>query len=160
MVGEDGWADGRYGDYHNSQVVLNDSLLIADLFQQKIVSRASLLNKMHHLADADANRLQERIEQALALYQPKKIIILTHVPPFKEACQYQGKVSNDDWLPYFTSKAIGDVLMVCAQAHKATEFLVLCGHTHSYADYQPLYNLIVKVGCAKYYEPEIQFQVF
>ena len=156
LVGEDGWADGRYGDYHNSRVALNDSLLIADLFQQKIVSRSSLLEKMQQLADADAKKLKESIEQAIALYQPKKMIVLTHVPPFKEACQYQGKMSNNDWLPYFASKAMGDILMALAQANKATEFLVLCGHTHGHADYQPLHNVTVKAGHAEYYEPEIQ----
>src|SRR5207253_5944497 len=35
LIGQDGWADGRLGDYQNSCVVLNDSRMIADLFQEK-----------------------------------------------------------------------------------------------------------------------------
>jgi predicted MPP superfamily phosphohydrolase len=33
LIGQDGWADGRLGNYATSQVVLNDSLLIADLLE-------------------------------------------------------------------------------------------------------------------------------
>jgi hypothetical protein len=33
LVGQDCFADGRYGDYTNSRVVLNDSRMIVDLFQ-------------------------------------------------------------------------------------------------------------------------------
>lgn len=156
LVGQDGWADGRYGDYHNSGVVLNDSLLIGDLFQQKILNRSSLLKKMQQLADEDAKQLDKKIEQAITLHHPRKIIVLTHVPPFKEACLYQGKISNEDWLPYYASKATGDVLMALAQKYSAIEFLVLCGHTHSRVCYNPLDNLIVKTGWAEYGQPELQ----
>ncbi len=68
---------------------------------------------------------------------------LTHIPPFKEACLYQGKISGDDWLPFFGSKASGDVLLEIAQQNHDIEFLVLCGHTHGKACYSPLNNLTV-----------------
>ena len=88
--------------------------------------------------------------------RPKKIIVVTHIPPFKEACMHKGKESDDHWLPYFSSKATGDVLTKIAQENPDIEFLVLCGHTHSQANYQPFENLIVKAGKAKYYQPTIQ----
>lgn len=160
LVGQDGWADGRYGDYHKSQIALNDSLFIADLFQQKIVNKSALLDKMQQLADTDANQLKEKIEQAISSYHPSKIAILTHVPPFKEACLYQGKISGNDWLPYFASKATGNVLLKLAKKHPLTSFLVLCGHTHSEANYSPLDNLIVKTGKAEYSQPEVQFNFY
>lgn len=31
IVGDDGWADGRFGDYEKTEVILNDHLLIAEL---------------------------------------------------------------------------------------------------------------------------------
>lgn len=46
LIGQDGWADGRLGDYHNSRVALNDSRMIADLFQEKILGKLQLLEKM------------------------------------------------------------------------------------------------------------------
>jgi len=37
VVGQDGWVDGRYGNYVASTVVLNDSRLINDLLHESIV---------------------------------------------------------------------------------------------------------------------------
>lgn len=156
LLGQDGWADGRYGDYANSQVSLYDSRLIGDLFQQKMLGKYPLLEKMQQLADHDAGQLNLQLEQAISQYQPKKMIILSHVPPFKETCLYEGKISDDEYLPFFGSKASGDVLSRIAEKNPVIEFLVLCGHPHSEATYQPLHNLTVKVGKAEYYQPEIQ----
>lgn len=156
LLGQDGWADGRYGDYTNSSVILNDSRMIADLFQQNVIGKYSLLKKMQELADRDAKLLEDDLVTAIKQYHPKKIIVLTHVPPFKEACLYAGKISNDDFLPYFGSKATGDLLIEIARENPAVEFLVLCGHTHEKAHYQPADNLTIKVGKAKYYKPEVQ----
>lgn len=155
LLGQDGWADGRLGDYQNSQVVLNDSRMIADLFQEKILGKYQLLEKMQQLADSDAMRLRDDLKLA-TVKNPKKIIVLAHVPPFKEACMHQGKMSDDYWLPYFGSKATGDVLMQIAKENLGIEFLVLCGHTHSEGNYQPLDNLTIKVGKAEYCYPEVQ----
>ena len=155
LLGQDGWADGRLGDYANSQVALVDSRLIADLFQAKIMGKFHLLDKMQQLADKDAAALQESILEAIG-ENPKRIVILTHVPPFEEACLYNGKISADDWLPYFSSKATGDVLISAAKENKHIQFLVLCGHTHGEANYQALGNLLVRVGKAEYSHPQIQ----
>jgi len=154
LVGQDGWADGRFGDYQRSPVVLNDSRMIADLFQAKILGKLPLLEKMQQLADRDAEQL--KIDLIAALNEnPKDVLVLTHVPPFREACMHQGQISDDDWLPYFSSKAIGDVLLEIAQQHSSVNFLVLCGHTHSEANYSPLNNLTVRAGNAEYYHPQV-----
>lgn len=155
LIGQDGWADGRLGDYQNSNIKLNDERMIADLFQAAILGKQSLLQKMQQLADMDAENLQHDLEKAIKR-KPKKIIVVTHIPPFKEACFHQGKMSDDDWMPYFSSKATGDVIEKFAQNNPGIEFLVLCGHTHSEAFYQPFENLIVKAGKAKYYQPVAQ----
>jgi hypothetical protein len=128
--------------------------MIADLFQEKIFGKYQLLEKMQQLADRDAVRLQNDLEQAIR-QKPKKVIVLTHVPPFKEACLYEGKISNDDWVPYFSSKVMGDVLTAVAEQNSEIEFLVLCGHTHSAANVR-YGNLNIQVGNAKYCRPEIQ----
>jgi hypothetical protein len=110
---------------------------------------------MQTLADTDAEQLCIDLQKAVSM-QPKNIIVMTHVPPFKECSLYEGKISNDDFLPYFASKATGDVLVQIAQNNPVIEFLVLAGHTHHWADYQALINLHVKVGKAEYYRPEVQ----
>ena len=86
LLGQDGWADGRYGDYANSRVVLNDSRFIADLFQKRIIGKHHLLEKMQSLADQDALQLKSVLTQAIKKHSPRQVIVLTHVPPFKEAC--------------------------------------------------------------------------
>jgi len=155
LLGQDGWADGRLGDYQNSRVVLNDSRLIGDLFQAKILGKFQLLDKMQELADLDARQLENDLMQAISL-NLQKIIVITHVPPFREACTYEGKLSDDNWVPFFSSKVMGDMLTQVAETNSGIEFLVLCGHTHGKAVYQPLENLTIKAGCAEYYRPEIQ----
>lgn len=155
LVGQDGWADGRLGNYYNSNISLNDSRMIDDLFQEKLRGKQQLLKKMQQLSDADAKQLHNDLQQALSQH-PKKIIVLIHVPPFKEACLYECKISDDNWLPFYSSKIMGDVLIKIAKKNSTIEFLVLCGHTHNNAEYQPLGNLTIKVGKAEYYQPEVQ----
>ena len=156
LLGEDCWADGRYGDYANSHVSLNDSRMINDLFQSSILGKYPLLEKMQQLADQDALQLRINLVAAIKNHRPKKVIVLIHVPPFKEACLYEGKISSEDFLPFFSSKVTGDVLLKIAQENTTIEFLALCGHTHSKASWNPCDNLVVKVGAAEYMKPEIQ----
>jgi predicted phosphohydrolase len=158
LLGEDCWADGRYGDYANSRVSLNDSRMILDLFQSNILGKYALLEKMQQLADEDAHKLKIRLSDAIKNHNPnpKKVIVLIHVPPFKEACMHEGKISSDDFLPFFSSKITGDVLMQIAQENHDVKFLALCGHTHSKAYWQPCENLTVKAGAVEYTKPKIQ----
>jgi len=155
LLGVDGWADARYGDYDNSRVRLNDNRFIADLFQASTLGRTQLRNKMQALADDDASMLKELISKAL---QPslKKMIIATHVPPYAEACWYEGKQSGVDWQPFFSTKASGDVITAAAIENSGVEFVVLCGHTHTAHEYKPRDNVIVKVGGAEYFHPEVE----
>jgi len=155
LLGQDGWADGRLGDYKNSHVKLNDSRMIADLLQANLLGRQQLLQKMQELADYDTLAMRNNLTDA-AKQQPEKIIVLTHIPPFKEACQHMGQIQDDNYLPYFSSKTMGELLLSFAQKNPSIEFLVLCGHTHSKALYQSCDNLIVKAGTAEYYQPSIQ----
>ena len=110
---------------------------------------------MQQLADVDAVALQNDLAQAVSQH-PKRIIVLTHIPPFKEACFYNGKNSDKNWLPFFSSKATGDVLMQAANNNPSIDFLVLCGHTHGEGYYQPTANLTIKAGKAEYYQPIVQ----
>lgn len=155
LLGQDGWADGQLGDFQNSRVALNDSRLIQDLFQARLLGKHQLLEKMQQLADIDAFSLKKDLKEAVK-QKPKQIIILTHVPPFKDACTYKGRISDDNWLPFFSSKAMGDMIVSIAKKNEDINFLVLCGHTHGKADVQILKNLRVLSGGAEYYQPEIQ----
>ena len=151
LIGVDGWADGRLGDYLRSPVMLNDYVLIADLAG---LDRAARLEQLHQLADAEAARLADLLAEALPRH--RRVIVATHVPPFKEACWHEGKISNDDWLPHFSSRAVGEVLRRAASEHPACTLRVLCGHTHGAGTAQILPNLRVVTGGAEYGEPRVQ----
>ena len=84
------------------------------------------------------------------------IIAVTHVPPFREAAWYEGKTSDDNFLPHFSCKVVGDVFKRVMQEHPQSKLLVLCGHTHGGGRFQVFDNLNALTGEAKYKEPAIQ----
>lgn len=151
LIGHDGWGDARFGNYQNSPVFLNDFLLISDLVMS---DNHKLVKKLNELGDEAANYLREILPNALSIYD--KLIFITHVPPFKEAAWHRGGTSNDDYLPYFSCKAVGEVLYKTMGEYPKKELLVLCGHTHSAGQVQVLPNLLVKTGAAMYGKPQLQ----
>ncbi len=150
LVGQDGWGDGRYGDYQRSPVRLTDQVLIED-FQG--LDRAKTWLKLKALGDREAEEMGNVLREALAV--SSQVICLTHVPPFKEACWYEGKIGNDDWLPFFTCKAVGDVLIDVAEQHPQHAISVYCGHTHHEGSVTIRPNLTVITGSAEYGAPRI-----
>jgi Icc protein len=151
LVGVDGWGDARLGDFAKSSVVLNDFLLIDELSR---LPRDVLRTRLAALGDAAAAALQRQVDAALAW--ASHVVVATHVPPFREACWHEGAISGDDWLPFFTCAAVGDVLRAAAVAHPQVRLTVLCGHTHSAGEAQVLPNLRVLTGGARYGMPQIQ----
>jgi hypothetical protein len=91
-----------------------------------------------------------------ALGRFRHVVVLTHVPPFREACWREGKISDDHWLPHFTCKAVGDALLEAMAAVPGQRMTVLCGHTHGGGEAQVLPNLRVLTGGATYGQPVIQ----
>lgn len=153
LVGHDGWADGRFGDWWHSSVVLNDYVHIRDLAPANLV-RADLLDRIQALAAEAADYFHEILPRALATYP--RLLVATHVPPFREACWHQGKISGDEWLPHFSSKITGEVLAETVGARPGTAVTVLCGHTHGVGTAQILPNLTVLTGGADYGRPRLQ----
>lgn len=151
LVGHDGWADGRFGNYRDSPVMLNDYVLIRELAWLSLEDR---LTRIQALAGEAAGYLGAALAEALDRHP--RVLVATHVPPFREACWYQGQISNDDYLPHFSSKASGDALMEALEPRPEKEALVLCGHTHGAGWTQPLPNLQVRTGGAEYTRPAIQ----
>lgn len=159
LLGHDGWADARYGDFDHSSVSLNDSRLIAEMYQAFLLNKSALKNEMQKLADEDAETLQQTLTKAINA-NIKKVIIATHIPPFPECSWHKDHPSDEDWLPYFASKATGDVIIAFAKKHKGIRFLILCGHTHTAVSIKFFDNLEIKAGGAEYYKPKIQEIVF
>lgn len=151
IVGHDGWADGRAGNWEGSEVMLNDYLLIDELITADKEDRRARLQRLGDEAAAHLSRVLP-----LALERFERVIVLTHVPPFARACWHQGRVSDPDWLPHFTCVATGEVIEQAARAHPERQLVVLCGHTHSAGVARILPNLVVHTGGADYGAPTVQ----
>jgi predicted MPP superfamily phosphohydrolase len=151
LVGHDGWADARLGDYDNSDVMLNDYRLIEELAHWKKPERRRVLEAM---AGEAADAIRERLPRALDRYP--QVLLLTHVPPFREACRYGGAISGDDWLPHFSSQVMGETIETILRERPDRQVTVLCGHTHGASEIQPLPNLLVLTGGAEYRAPAVQ----
>ncbi|NIO00741.1 MAG: phosphoesterase [Candidatus Latescibacteria bacterium] len=164
LVGVGGWGDARLGDYARSSVILSDFLFIKDLqstidmndLADGFEHREALKLKLQELGDRDAATLKPLLEQALNDYST--VFMLTHVPPFKEACWHGGKISEEEWMPFFTCKAIGDLLIESVSAKPSCKVTVLCGHTHGSGTAQILPNLIAYTAEADYGRAD--FKVF
>lgn len=162
LIGHGGWGDGQIGDFLASDVVLNDYLLIEELratrrgesrLLENILTPA-LLERLKSLGQDAAESLGRHLHDALG--QSDRIIVLTHVPPFLEACWHEGRLSDENWAPHFTCHAVGDLLRETMRQHPEKSMTVLCGHTHGAGRVQILDNLEVMTGGATYGEPEVQ----
>jgi predicted phosphohydrolase len=151
IVGHDGWGDARLGNYMSSPVELNDFFLIEELAGRR---REDLVGILRELGDQAAAHFQKVVPEALA--SCPNVIVVTHVPPFRESTWYDGEVSGDDWLPFFCGKAAGDVLRDVMSRHPDGELTVLCGHTHGEGETEILPNLRVVTGGARYGAPKVR----
>ena len=152
LVGHDGWGDGRYGSLFQSKLMLNDFELIDEL--SYLLFPTKKMEVLNRLGDEAAQHIENQLNKALP--KCKKVVVLTHVPPFPEASRHAGGPSDDHGLPYFACKAVGDILVKFATSYPNHSFLVLCGHTHNAAHVHKLPNLEIKCGGARYGSPKIQ----
>lgn len=148
LVGHDGWGDSRLGDFARTPVALTDHVLIEDL---RYLEKPELGRRLRALGDEAAGFVREVLPGAFECVP--RVVFVTHVPPFKETCWYQGRIGNDDWLPFFTCQAVGEALIEVMQARPDCRLTVLCGHTHQGGTAAILPNLVVHTGAAEYGDP-------
>lgn len=151
LVGDDGWYDGGYDDWFRSKVDMNDYYLIKEIGIK--VDRKKKFRKIQQLSQESADHVYKTGTEALKTNS--NLIIATHVPPFREAAIYNGKESDPDWMPHFSSKRMGDAIRKLSQENPLGNITVLCGHTHGEGTCQPESNVICYTSKAEYYLPEI-----
>ncbi len=176
LVGNEGWYDAEFGDPMIPQFGMTDWKDIEDLaklpgvpFGMRRIStvngkrvREVVLDKAarQRVIDVCRKRAQEFAEKARApllsaLAAFERVIFATHYPPFEGSTWHEGNLSDDMWKPWFSSKAMGEMLLEVADAHPARKILVLCGHTHSSGIYSPRENLRVLTGESVYGSPDL-----
>lgn len=142
MTGVDGWGDARCGDLA-STVELSDWIRIEELKAAK--SATERIEILQRLGGNEARALSRKLA---AVPPTPELLIMTHVPPFPEACVYDDGPSGPAWLPWFTCVSTGEVLLRYAAAHPDTTITVLCGHSHGIGSFRPpaAPNLEVRTG--------------
>lgn len=139
-----------YGDYNLSDVMLNDYFKIFDFIsldkKQRFLKLKELGNHYSEILKEKLNKITNNI---------KNILILTHVPPFKESCVYNNMPTNDSFLPHFSCKSSGDVILEYVKNNNKN-VTVLCGHTHGYREIKISNNIKVINSGAQYGKPKIQ----
>ncbi len=160
LIGHGGWGDGRSGRFFESHLVLHDYLKIEELAAQFDASKhkgklpQALFQKLNQLGDEAADCLRTLLPAALQ--QAGHVMLLMHVPPFRDACWYNGRLSDDIWAPHFVCEAAGEYLRTEMQQHPDQRLTVLCGHTHGEGTTDILPNLHVITGKAEYGKPAVQ----
>ena len=156
LIGHDGWADGRYGNFLGSYVRMHDHRLITEL---QGPDKLLLWERLKHLGDEAAAAIRTTLQQSLQQYQ--HTYLLTHVPPLLEACWHEGQLSDDQWSPHFTCRAMGEVILELMEQHPEHRLTVLCGHTHGSGEAHPLKNVTIYTGGAEYGRPDVvrEFEV-
>ncbi|MEE2642025.1 MAG: metallophosphoesterase [Planctomycetota bacterium] len=150
LIGHDGWSDGRLGDFEKSVVMMHDYHTINDLAGHNKRDRWEVLKK---LGDEAGNHIKAQLATAFESYD--HVYILTHVPPTRCSCWHNGNISDDQWAPHFTCKAVGDVIREALRKHPDKRVTVYCGHTHGEGESEPQHNWKIVTGKALYGHPSI-----
>ncbi|MGB7340235.1 MAG: metallophosphoesterase [Phototrophicaceae bacterium] len=152
LVGHGGWGDGGYGHFYQSSLMLNDYTLIQELSDLSANDRFAQLQA---LGKESAEYMAHILPQALSRFE--HVYVALHVPPFQETCWYDNETppDDDDYLPHFTCKHMGDVLVTIADQFPHKKITVLCGHTHGWGEVLIRPNLYVITSGAVYGKPTI-----
>lgn len=148
LTGNEGWYDASFGNPYGLE--MSDWQVIQEF---KYLVKDEIIRKSRNISHKAARAAKKTLDAALELYPC--VVFATHFPPFAEACWHEGKLSEPRWMPWFTSKFMGETLMEVAQKHPTKKILVLCGHTHGSGVYKPLPNLTVLTGEANYGHPDL-----
>ncbi len=148
LIGHDSFYDARHGNPFLG-FDLNDFDLIEDL---KFAQRGMLITKLNRLGDECANFIRDTARKAASAYS--NIFIAVHVPPFAGCSKFGTEPSPTHSLPFFSCKALGEVLLDLKEEFPNHNITVLCGHTHFAAELH-IDNLHIRVAHAEYYQPEI-----
>lgn len=106
-------------------------LASSNICNEKHSFREFLRRRLNHLGKRVAGRLKQLLSTALARIE--HAYVATHVPPFIEAANYEGKTCNPDFLPFFSCRVVGEVLQETMSRHPDRTMTVLCGHTHDHS---------------------------
>jgi Icc protein len=149
LVGADGFYDWGYANGFTSRVDMQDYHCIQELDNARCPTKSMRYTKLQELARESADYINAQMLDAFAAGFTT-VYVAMHVPPFRESATNNGKISDDDWMPHFSSKIMGDMLLDVMEDNPDKKCVVLCGHSHGESHYQASPNLICHTGKARY----------
>jgi len=153
LIGHEGWYDAILGMPY-SDFGMSDWDCIKEFRRQaRRYDRGGIIRLAQDLSLTAVREIQPILERALERYP--LVIMATHIPPFEQSSRYDLRFAPPKTLPWYTSKMMGDMLLEVMYKRPHRKLLVLCGHSHSSANYRPLKNLQVLTGRATYYAPDL-----
>lgn len=166
LIGCEGWYDALFGNPYVPKFGMSDWREIQDIrnctlgipFYNPALkaldrkARTDVIEFCRARSKAFAEQAKDTLLAALKDYE--RIVFATHVPPFAEATWHEGAHSDSTWVPWFSSKQMGEMLIEVMGEHPKQKLLVLCGHTHSSGIYDPLPNVRILTGESRYGAPD------
>lgn len=150
LVGDDGWYDATAGAPYWSDIDMSDFHVIEDFIG---LGKYERIVKAQDLGMKATRRLEPKVRKAAKSY--KKIIVGVHVPPYPEAAWHDGKMSDPNWLPWFSNVEMGKMLNEVAKEYPDVKFEAFCGHSHGGIVHQIKDNVMCTTGAARYGDPQI-----
>lgn len=151
ILGHGGFYDGQEGE-PGLELGMTDFYLpcgVNDLIQAFGRGSRHLFDKLLEFGTECADVITQQVETALN-HGARRIIVVTHVPPFLEASYFRGRPSEPSHAPFYVNRTLGNALLEIAKANPKVQFEVFAGHTHGGREYQARQNLNVRVGSAYY----------
>lgn len=151
LIGHDGWYDGGYANWFKSNVDMNDYYQIFEINRQWY-DKGQIFDKINQLSMESAAHIFEQGTKILSS-STEVLVIATHVPPYRENSVFMGNISDDNWMPHFSSKHMGDAIIKLGNNFPDKDIIVLCGHSHGKAKHKPLNNIVSLTAEARYKYP-------
>jgi hypothetical protein len=137
LVGRGGWGDAHCGDLEDFTVLtdyaaigdLSATIDLRDFWLNGFHKREALVARLRELGEEAAEDLTRDVLEAAGAY--RRILILTHVTPFRETCTYRDRPGDVKGFPGFLWDSMGLRLRSIAEEYPGAEFLVFSGHTHA-----------------------------
>lgn len=146
IVGNSGWYDADCGNPY--KLGMSDWSLVEEYAQTGGMKDLIIETSRAH-ANVQNVQLITRVQE---LYNSgiRKITLLTHIPPWREAAWHMNSYSDDTWAPWMTNLQLGRMLCAIVDQLPELNVQVLCGHTHSSGKYQPHPRIVCLTGRADY----------
>lgn len=154
LIGGENWWDGGFGEI-NKQGLIHELIMLQDYrdIEDLSVGKDKRLKRVQEITDKFMKHFKELLPKAFEQFD--EVILMTHVPPFKESCSYEASPLPEEWLFHFCCRTMGEYLLDTMKENKKKQLMVLSGHVHEQSFFKPLGNLTSIVASASYFKPKI-----